>query len=80
MRFLLVVTDVGFLFRWFQVVTVGFMLAVARVFILTTDITSSCIAFGSYDSELDTFVTFSKSITLFNGIAWSRDVNLKNKM
>jgi hypothetical protein len=31
MRFVLVFTDVGFLFRWFQVVTVGFMLAVARV-------------------------------------------------
>ena len=35
---------------------------------------------SSYDSELNTFVTFSKSITLFNGIAGSCNVNLKNKV
>ncbi len=33
-----------------------------------------------YESELNIFVTFSKSITLFNCIAWSCNVYLKNEI
>ena len=60
---------------------VGFLRVCVLLFILTTDITSSCVSLGPDASELNTFVTFSKSITLFNGIPWScYIVNLKNEM